>query len=119
MVVAAQHTDVGPRPPRPSPICPSAVVLHVEPAGSGVVTRDLVHALPELGIGIGRKAGTNALIGRPERVAPVVAHIVASGRDAEVHAISIADDRVHAEPTVAWLPLARVLVVVNAGNHLP
>jgi hypothetical protein len=77
------------------------VVLHVEPAGRVVVPRDLVHALTELGIGIGREAGADALIGRPECFATVLAQIVAAGRDAEVHAIPVANDRVHAETPVA------------------
>src|SRR5437773_10355811 len=44
---------------------------------------------------------------------------MATGRDAEVHAIPIANDGVHAEPAVARRPLARVLVVADAGHHLP
>jgi hypothetical protein len=95
------------------------VVLHVEAAGRVVVPRDLVHALAELGIGIGREPGADTLIGRLERFATVLAQIVAAGRDAEVHAIPVANDRVHAEPAVAGLPLARVLVVADALHHVP
>ena len=36
-----------------------------------------------------------------------------------MHAIAVAQDRVHAEPAVARLPLARVLVVADARDHLP
>src|ERR1700730_11278823 len=42
VVVAAQYADVWPRAPGPGPICPSAVVLYVEPAGRVVVPRDLM-----------------------------------------------------------------------------
>src|SRR5919201_2035262 len=115
----APHANVRRRPPRSSPICPSAVVLHVEASGCVVVPGDLVHALSVLGIGIGREAGADALIGRPERFAAVLAQIVAASRDTEVHPISVANDRVHAEATVAGLPLARVLVVADAGHDLP
>ena len=62
VVVAAQHADVRPRPAGAGPLRPSAVVLHVEPAGRGVVPDDLVHALAELGIRIGREAGADALL---------------------------------------------------------
>ena len=119
MVVAAQHADVGPRPARPGPIRPSAVVLHVEPAGRVVVPRDLVYALAEFGIRIGRESGADALVGRLERVAAVLAQIVAAGRNTEMHAIAVANDGVHAESAVARLPFARVLVVADAGHHLP
>jgi hypothetical protein len=95
------------------------MVLHVEPPGRVVVPRDLVHTLAELGIGIGCEAGADALIGRPERFATVLAHIMAAGRDAEVHAIPVTNDRVHAESAVAGLPLARVLVVADARHHVP
>ena len=49
------------------------------------------------------EASADALIGRPECFAAVLAQIVAAGRDAEVHVISVADDGVHAEPAVAGL----------------
>src|SRR6185503_15693673 len=76
VVVAAQHADVRPPPTRPLPFGPAAVVLHVEPAGRVLMPRDLVHALAELGVGIGREAGADALIGRPEGLATVLAQIV-------------------------------------------
>ena len=107
------------RGPRARPIGPAAVVLHVEPAGRVLVAGDLVHALAELGIGIGREAGADALVRRREGRAAVLAQVVAAGRDAEVHAIPVAQDRVHAEPAVPRLPLAGVLVVADARNHLP
>src|SRR6202022_803751 len=37
IVVAAKHPDVRPRSPWPGPFSPSAVVLHIKPAGSAVV----------------------------------------------------------------------------------
>ena len=104
VVVAAQHADVGPRPAGSGPLRPAAVVLHVEPARRRVVPDDLVHALAELGIRIGCEAGADAGVRRGERLAAVLAQIVSAGRDAEVHAIAVADDRVHAEPAVARLP---------------
>ncbi len=119
VVVAAQHADVRPRPAGSVPFGPAAVVLHVEPAGRVLVAGDLVHALAELGVGIGREAGADALVGRREGLAAVLAQVVAAGRDAEVHAVAVAQDRVHAEPAVARLPLARVLVVADARDHLP
>src|SRR5687767_8719769 len=44
---------------------------------------------------------------------------MATGRDAEMDALTVADDRVHAQPARAGLPLPRVLVVADAGHHLP
>src|SRR2546427_798577 len=67
----------------------------------------------------GRAAGADTLIGRPECFAAVLAQIVAAGRDAEMDAIPVANDRVHAEPAIAGVPLARVLVVADAGYHFP
>src|ERR1044072_152031 len=119
MVVAAQHADVRPRPASPAPLRPSAVVLHIEAAGRIVVARDLVHALTELGIGIGSEAGADALIGRLERLAAILAQIMAAGRDAEVHAIPVANNRMHAHAAGARLPFARVLVIADARHHLP
>jgi hypothetical protein len=95
------------------------MVLHVEPAGRIFVPRDLVHALTVLGIGIGRETGADTLIGCPERLGRVLAQIVAASRDPEVHPIPVANDRVQAEPAGAGLPLARVLVDINAGYQLP
>ena len=94
-------------------------MLHVEPAGCIIMPRDLVHALAKLGVRIGREPSAHALIGSLERVAAVFAEIVATGRDAEVHAVPITNDRVHAEAAVAGLPLACVLVVADAGHQLP
>ncbi len=119
VVVAAQHADVGPRPARARPVGPAAVVLHVKPPRRGGVTSNLVHALAELGVGVGSEPGTDALVGRPERDPAVVAHVVAAGGNPHVKPLAIADDRVQAEAAVAWLPLARVLVVAQAFDHLP
>ena len=106
-------------PPGPAPLGPAAVVLHVEPAGRVVVARDLVDALAELGIRVGVEAGADAVVRRLEGLAAVLAQVVAAGRDAEVHAVAAADDRVHAQAAVAGLPLAGVLVVADAFDHLP
>ncbi len=56
-------------------------------------------------------------IGGPEYLAAILAQIVAAGRDAEVDAIPIANDRVHAHPAGTRLPLARVFMVADALNH--
>src|SRR5439155_26686536 len=107
VVVAAEHADVWPPPTRPVPFTPTPVVLHVEPSGRVLVTRDLVHALAELGIGVRREARADAFIRRRECLAAVLAEIMAAGRDAEVHTVPVAQDRVHAESAVGRLPLAR------------
>ena len=84
MVVAAQDADVGPRTPRPAPIGPAPVVLHVEPSGRGWVAGDLVDALAEFRIGIRRKPGADALVRRHEGLAAILAQVVAARGDAEV-----------------------------------
>src|SRR5712691_4658493 len=56
VIVTAQHADIRSTPAGAVPFGPAAVVLHVEPPGSVLVPRDLVHALAELGIRIGREA---------------------------------------------------------------
>src|SRR5215471_928087 len=119
IVVASQHADIRPRPSRPGPVRPSAVVLHVKPPRRGVVPNDFVDALTELGIGIWREAGADALIGRPKCLTTVLAQIMATSGDTEVHPIPVANNRVHAEPAVAGVPLARVLVVADARHRLP
>jgi hypothetical protein len=95
------------------------VVLHVEPSGRGGVAGDLVDALTEFRIGIGREPGADALVCRREGLAAILAQIVAARGDAEVEAIPVAQDGVHAEPSVPRLPLSSVLMVTDARNHLP
>ena len=119
VVVAAQHADVRPPPSRSVPLPPAAVVLHVEPARGVLMASDLVHALAELGVGIGREAGADALVGGLEGLAAVLREVVPAGRDTEVHAIAVAQDRVHAQSAITGLPLARVLVVADALDHFP
>src|SRR5205085_9302479 len=119
VVVAAQHANVRPWPAGPGPLCPSAMVLYVEAARRLFVPRDLVHALAELGIRIGREPSANPLIGRRERVAAIFAEIVTARRNPEVHAIPVANDRVHAQAAAARFPLARALVIADARHHLP
>src|SRR5204863_1105189 len=96
VVIAAQHADVGPPPARTIPFSPAPVVLHVKPAGGILVAGDLVDALAELRERIGGKPGTGAFVRRRKRRAAVFAQIMAAGRDAEMHPISVAQDRVHA-----------------------
>src|SRR5439155_14282412 len=119
VVVAAEDADARPGSARAAPFGPAPVILHVEPAGRVRVAGDLVHALAELGIGIGREAGADAFVARLEGLAAVFGEVVAAGRDAEVHAVALAQDGVHAESAVAGLPFASVVVVADAGNHGP
>ena len=44
---------------------------------------------------------------------------MAAGRDAEMHTVPVAQDRVHAKSAVAGLPLASVFVVADARNQFP
>src|SRR5437899_2355508 len=97
----------------------AAMVLHVEPAGHVRVTGDLVDALTELDEGIGQETRAHALVCGRECLTSVFANVVATRRDAEMHAVAVAQDCVHAESAVAGLPLACVLVVADAWNHLP
>jgi len=90
-----------------------------KPAWRVLVADDLMHALAELGIRIGREACADALIGGGEGLAAILAHVMAAGRDPQVHAVSIAQNGMHAEPAVAGIPLAGVLVVANAACHFP
>src|SRR5260370_26727926 len=101
VVVAAEDADARPRPAGSAPFGPAAVVLHIEPAGRVLVAGDLVHALAELGLGIGREAGAAAFVSRLEGLAAVLGGIVAASRDAQVHAVAVAQDRVHAETAIA------------------
>ena len=76
-------------------------------------------ALAEFGKGIGSESGADALVSRAKGFASVLGKVVAAGRDAEVHAIAVAEDGVHAQASVAGMPLAGVFVVADAGNHFP
>ena len=80
---------------------------------------DLVDTLTEFRIGIGRETGTDALVRGREGLAAILAQVVAARGDAEVKAIPVAKDRVHAQPSVAGLPLSSVLMVADARNQLP
>src|SRR5437867_8520232 len=106
MIVAAQNADIRPWTPGSLPITPATVVLHVEPAGRVLVPRDFVHALAKLRVRIGHETSADPLIGRREGHPTVFTQIVAAGRDAEMHAIPVAQDRVHAKPAVPGLPFA-------------
>src|SRR5262249_47874725 len=96
-----------------------AVVLDVEPAWRIGMAGDLVDALAELGKRVGREAGADAVVGRLERLAAIFAEVVAAGRDAEMDAVAVAQDGVHAQAAVAGVPFARVLVVADAADHFP
>src|SRR5262249_50698674 len=80
---------------------------------------DLVDAVADLGIGVGAEAGADAVVGRLERLAAILAEVMAAGRDAEMDAVAVAQDGVHAQTAVARVPLARVLVVADAADHFP
>src|SRR5207248_11149645 len=112
VVVAAHHAYA-------RPIGEAAVVLQVEPARRVLGARDLVHALAPLGKRIGSEADADALVGGHERAPAVLAEIVAAGGDAEMEALSVEQDGVQAEAARPRLPLARVLVVADTGDHLP
>src|SRR5262249_12110410 len=101
------------------PFAPAAVVLHVEPARRVGMAGNLVDALTELGIRVGREAGADAVVGRLERLAAILAEVMAAGRDAEMGAASVAQDRVHAQAAGSGVPFARVLVVADAADQFP
>src|SRR5262249_50248973 len=65
------------------------------------------------------EAGADALIRRRERLAAVFAQIVTTGRNTEMYATAVANDRVHAESATARRPLAGVIVVADPGHDLP
>src|SRR4029450_9738648 len=93
-VVAAQHADVGPWSAWSGPLRPAAVILHIKAAWRGVVARDLVHALAEFWIRIRIEPGADAGVRRIERRAAVFAQVVSPCRNAEMHSLAVADDRV-------------------------
>ena len=95
------------------------MVLHVQPAGHVVVTDDFVDALAELRVRIRLEAGADTCVRGRERLPAILAQVMAAGGDPEMDAIAVADDRVHAQPAGARVPLARVLVVADARHHLP
>src|SRR5262249_3700495 len=80
---------------------------------------DLVDALTELWIRIRCEASANAVVGCFERLTAVFAQVVSARRDAQVHAMAVTNDRVHAQSAVAGLPLACVLVIADSRHHLP
>src|SRR5438552_9944000 len=80
---------------------------------------DLVHALAPFRVRVGREADADPLVGGCARLPAVLAQVVPAGRDAEVQVLTVAQDGVQAETAGARLPLARVLVVGDAGDHLP
>src|SRR5688572_1531765 len=92
VVVAAQHADVRPWSAWSRPLRPSTMILHVETARGRVVPRDFVHALTEFRIRIRIESGTNASVRRIERLAAVLTQIMSPRRDAEMHALAVADD---------------------------
>src|SRR5262249_15461791 len=90
-----------------------------EPPGRILVAGDLVDALTEFGKGIRSEARADPFVGRRKGLASIFAQVMAARGDAKMDTISVAQDGVQAQPTVPRLPLARVLVVVDARNHLP
>src|SRR2546423_15391690 len=57
--------------------------------------------------------------GGRNRAAAILGEIVAAGGNAEMNALSVGQDGVQAEAAGPRLPLSRVLVVADAGDHLP
>src|SRR5262245_3413117 len=119
VIVAAKYADIRPRATRARPVRPASVVLHVEPSGRCVMPRDLMDALAEFRIGVRLESRADPCVRCLERLTTVFAQIMAARRDAEMDAIAVADDRMHAEAPVARRPLARVLVVADPRHHLP
>ena len=83
------------------------------------MARDFVHALAELGVRIGLETGADAFVGCREGLASVLAQVMPAGGDAEVQALAVAEDGMHAETTRSGVPLPGVLVVADTRNHLP
>src|SRR4051812_39383753 len=78
MVVTAQNPDIWSPPARSIPFGPAAMVLHVEPSRSVLVTGDLVDALAELRVGIGSETCSYTFVGCGESRATIFAHIMSA-----------------------------------------
>src|SRR5262245_24711174 len=96
-----------------------AVILHIEPARDVGMTGNLVHALTELDVRIRKKTRADSFVSRGECLTTILAQVMTAGGDAEMHPVSIANDGMHAQSTAAGLPLTRMGVIADAGNHLP
>jgi hypothetical protein len=98
------------------------VVLQEERARALRVERDLVHALPELGMLVGQEVGTHAVVARAPRPPAVVGAIDAARRDGDDHApaiLGVGQDRVQAETAPARLPARAIGMLVQAAHQLP
>src|SRR5262249_49332889 len=91
----------------------------VEPAGRVLMAGNLVHALPKLRIWIGGETGPNAVVGRLEGLSAILGEIMSARRDAHMQTAAIAKNGVHAKTAITGIPLACMLMVADAGNHLP
>jgi hypothetical protein len=98
------------------------VVLLPEPLGLMRVQKQLVHALPDLRILVGKIVGGRALVGRRPRLAAVFAAEDSRRGDPDVHALRIGRvdlDRVAAHSTGAGLPLLAGGMLEDALHHVP
>jgi hypothetical protein len=78
------------------------------------MVRDLVHALPELGLLVGQEDRSDAGVARAPARAAIVASIETACGDRDPHAVAVRrveDDRVQREPTTAGHPAGAVLVM--------
>src|SRR5262249_28959642 len=80
---------------------------------------NLVDALAEFGIRIGRKSSTHSCVGGLECAAAVFAEVVPAGGNAKMNATAVSIDRVQAQAAGAGLPLSGVFVIADARHHLP
>ena len=81
-----------------------------------------MHAVADLGVGIGNAFGLEAAVDRPPRLAGIVGAECAGRRDGDEHPPGIArieDDRVQAQPAGARLPMRSRAVAAQSGQLLP
>ena len=98
------------------------VLLHEQHVGARRVHGDAVHAVADLGVGIGDVLGVQAAVDRPPGRAAVVGAERAGGRDGDEDALRVArveQDRVQAHAAGARLPARPGIVAAQAGQLLP
>src|SRR5579864_237507 len=99
------------------------MVLQEQRVGFLSVARDLMHALAVLGetLVLGHELGADACVGRPPRLASVVALVDTAGRDRnrELAGITFVEhDRVQAQAAAARLPGWSMRMVPQASHQL-
>ena len=78
------------------------------------MARDFVNALAEFKEGIGNEACADSIVGRSESLATIFAQVVTSGRDAQIHSLTVAQNGVQTKPAIARLPMVSVLMIAYA-----